>query len=310
MPFGPERRVAGFAFHPRATLACFAIDLHTGEAGNHVATGTFRTYDGLNLHSLAWETERDPRASLVILHGFGHHAACFQEVAQHLNRVGVNVYSFDQRGHGKSPGKRGFINSFDDTISDVDAFMQSVSGRTGGHPLFALGHSMGGLVLGVYVLRHSPVFRGLIFSSALLKIPDNVSPFLLRLAGFLGAYFPALPVQGVNFAAVSRDPAAIDEMMNDPLRFLGRMQARTGAEISKAIAELDQGMERLTDAMLILHGTDDRLTDPSGSKELNARANATDKTLRVFEQGFHELYNDLDKDRYMSEVTDWILERS
>ncbi|MBX7257043.1 MAG: lysophospholipase [Candidatus Hydrogenedentes bacterium] len=275
-----------------------------------MTTGTFRTHDNQDLATQSWEVGQEPRASLIIIHGFGHHGACFQEVAQHLNHAGVNVYSFDQRGHGKSPGKRGFINSFDDTISDVRTFMQSIKANVEGRPLFLMGHSMGGLVLGVYVLRHAPAVRGLIFSSALLKIPDSVPPFLIKLAAFLGKYLPTLPVQGVNFKAVSRDPAAIEEMLNDPLRYTGRMQARTGAEIGKAIAELNEGMDRIEDPLLILHGTADQLTDPSGSKNLYDRSKSTDKTLRIFEHGYHELYNDLDKSAFMTEITDWMLKRS
>ncbi|MFA6240942.1 MAG: lysophospholipase [Candidatus Hydrogenedentales bacterium] len=275
-----------------------------------MATGTFRTGDGLDLFTHHWEIEGDPRASLVIIHGFGHHGACFQEVAAHLNRAHISVYSFDQRGHGKSPGKRGFINSFDDTVGDTHAFMKSIEPQFGDRPVFLLGHSLGGLILAVYALRHTPPVRGLIFSSALLKIPDSVSPFLIKLSGLLGKYLPSLPVQGVNFEAVSRDPAAIQEMLTDPLRFLGRMQARTGAEIGNAIAEVQAGMERLTQAMLILHGSADQLTEPEGSRQLYARAQSSDKTLSIFENAYHEVYNDFDKARYMTETTEWMLHRS
>ncbi|GMU91079.1 MAG: lysophospholipase [Candidatus Hydrogenedentota bacterium] len=260
---------------------------------------------GVHLNARRWKVE-NAKATVVITHGYGHHGSSFAEAAERLNAAGLSVFAWDQRGHGKSEGERGYIESFDHTIGDLGAFLLRIRDRVVGKPLFLMGHSLGCLAVALYCIDDEPDVRGIIMSSGLLKIPDHVPKVLQKVAGVLGEFTPKLPVQRVNVEATSRDPAAVQTLRDDPLRYGGWMHARSGAEIAKAVARLQDSMDRLSHPMLIMHGSDDRLTDSEGSRELYARARATDKTLRIFEGGYHELYNDLDKERFYRELIEWV----
>jgi alpha-beta hydrolase superfamily lysophospholipase len=247
--------------------------------------------------------------AVAIIHGYGHHAACFEELAGSLCAAGFAVHSFDQRGHGLSPGKRGHIESLDVTVNDTHRFLETIQCDGAGNPLLLFGHSLGALILGLYAIEYKPQISGLIFSSGLLKIPDKVSPLLVKLGDVLGAAVPWLPVQKVDYRWVSRDATVLESIQRDPLRHTGLMNARTGAAIARAIDAFQRVQHTIVDPLLILHGTSDRLTDYEGSRTLFQRVESQDKTLRLFDGGYHELFNDLDKIQYAEELCAWVSER-
>ena len=266
----------------------------------------FSAADGVELNAYHWPAASQPKSNVVILHGYGHHAGSFAEVAEHFNKQSFGVFAFDQRGHGLSPGRRGYIASFDHWVNDAHAFLAHIAPQTAGAPLVLMGHSLGCLALGIYAIRDKPPARGLIFSSGLLKIPDSVPKFLQQLATVLSVLAPTLPVQKVDVEATSRDPLAVQALRDDPLRYGGMMQARSGAEVAKGIAELRARMNEIDLPLLIMHGTKDRLTDCQGSRDLHASVKSADKTLCIFDRAYHELYNDTDKERWYTQVLTWL----
>jgi alpha-beta hydrolase superfamily lysophospholipase len=58
--------------------------------------------------------------------------------------------------------------------------------------------------------------------------------------------------------------------------------------------------------VLILHGTADKATRPSGSQLFFDTAASKDKTLKMYNGMFHDLLNDVDKEVVMSDITRWI----
>ena len=266
---------------------------------------TFTTQDGTTLFERRWDVA-GARGNVVIVHGFGHHCGSFAAVAERLNAAGYSVFGFDQRGHGKSPGRRGAITRFATTLADLESYMAHVSPVLGGKPLFVLGHSLGALVLGLYVIEKRPTWAGLIFSSGLFTDPDTVSPFLRRVAGVLSAVAPWLPVQRLDSNAVSRDAATLEAVKADPLQYTGLLHARTGAEIANAVARFEARQAEIALPMLVLHGTADRLTECEASKYFCEQAKSSDKSLRLYEGGYHELYNDLVKGQFLVDIITWL----
>lgn len=270
---------------------------------------TFIAKDGTSLAAHRWQPEAEARGTVAIVHGYGHHTASFEELAGHLCNAGLVVCGFDQRGHGLSPGKRGHIDAMATSVYDLRRYVAGLRDQMPDLPLFLLGHSLGGLIMGQYAIEDRPGVRGLVFSSPLLKIPDTVSPTLVRLGDFLGTWLPWLPVERVDYKWVSRDADVLETVLSDPLRHTGTMNARTGAEIARAIAKFQSVMGAISDPLLVFHGTSDRLTDVEGSRAFFNAAPSEDKTLNLYEGGYHELFNDLERERFAKELTAWLIER-
>ncbi len=268
--------------------------------------GKFRTRDGLELFSREWAPEGAPRANLILLHGYGEHSGRYEHVGKALNGIGLLVYTYDQRGFGRSPGKRGYIRRFDELLSDLDAYVEHLRPQLADRPLFLMGHSMGGMVLARYMQTRKPDVRGLVFSSPLLAVKKDISPILISLARVLSALTPWLPVAKVDSADLSRDPEVARIVDADPLDYHGSMLARTGAELNAAIALARAGFKAITAPAYIIHGTDDRLVPCEGSRLLYEDCGSADKTLKLYEGGYHELVNDIEKDKVIADLCAWL----
>ncbi len=267
--------------------------------------GQFKSPDGLDLYERRWEAEGEAAANVVLIHGYGEHCSRYAHVGAALNAAGLTVLTYDQRGFGHSPGKRGYVGDFDLLLNDLDAYLEHIKPLLEGKPWFMMGHSMGGMVMGAYVLSRKIDARGLLFSSPFLGFPDDVPKILLSLAGILAKILPWLPVGGVENTGLSRDPAVVERAENDPLGFHGRVAARTGAQFNETIKGILPNVAQITAPILVMHGTDDAIVPPAGSQALYDGASSQDKTLKMFEGGYHELWNDLCQEEMLGDIVAW-----
>ena len=95
-------------------------------------------------------------------------------------------------------------------------------------------------------------------------------------------------------------------MNEDPLIAHETQPTRTMAALVRADERLKKEFPLITLPVLILHGTVDQNTKPSGSQHFYDMVGSVDKTLKLYEGGFHDLLNDLDKRVVMRDIQDWI----
>ena len=266
----------------------------------------FTTRDGLSLYEQCWLPEGEPRAAIVVVHGVFEHSGRYTQLADDLNRRGYAVYAMDLRGHGRSEGDRAMIRSFDLYLDDVELFLERVTARQTGKPVFLLGHSMGGAVAALFGITRPPKIRGLILSAPAVYVAGGVFPLLRRLAWLASIVWPTLRVTRLGCRFISRDPAVVEDFRNDPLVFHDRFPVRTGAEILRAAKRIQTDAERLTLPMLIMHGTGDYVTDPQGSRMLVARAHSTDKTLRLYTGLYHEIFSEPERQQVLDDLLAWL----
>ncbi|HEO72696.1 MAG TPA: alpha/beta hydrolase [Candidatus Hydrogenedentes bacterium] len=268
--------------------------------------GRFESHDGLDFFERRWDAETDAAAHVVLVHGYGEHCSRYAHVGAAFGARGLTVHTYDQRGFGRSPGKRAYIADFDLLLSDLDVFIEHVRPSFAGKPWFLMGHSMGGLVVARYAQTRGLDAQGLVFWSPFLGFTDDVSPLLLRVAALLGVIAPWLPVGAVDNAGLSRDPAIVEAANNDALAFHGRTVARTGSQFYKAITAAHAGASRITLPAYLTHGSADSIVPKEGTRRLHDALGSADKTLVVYEEGYHELWNDLEKEKVIEATIDWM----
>lgn len=280
---------------------------------------TFVTDDGLHLFTQHWLPDggADAVDSVVLLvHGYGEHSGRYGHVARALNRAGAAVYTYDQRGYGRSEGRRAYVESFDRYLDDLEHFQSYVASRTrrtdsrDDRPHFLYGHSMGGAVVLLHALERRSGVDGLILSSPAIEVNPDIAPLLQKAARFVGRVAPRLPTVRSPEGSISRDPDVVAEAEADPLNYHGRILARTGAELLRANRRIQAQQEHLTLPFLVFHGTADTLTSPDASRRLYDRAAAADKTMHVYDGLFHETHNEPERDQVLADVTEWLAERS
>ncbi len=131
---------------------------------------SFPARDGLRLFERRWLPSGEPRAEVLLVHGFIEHGGRYAPTAEALARRGYAVSVMDLRGHGKSDGPRCWIRSFDEYIDDLDCFFDRVVRRAEGKPVFVLGHSLGGLIAVLWCIRCQRKPSGLILSGPALQV--------------------------------------------------------------------------------------------------------------------------------------------
>ncbi len=249
-----------------------------------------------------------PRGTLVIVHGYAEHSGRYLHVAESAQEAGCAVWAYDQYAHGQSPGPRGKLRDFDVLPADLGAFCAHVRERSPG-PYYVLGHSMGGLV----TLRALQTGRiapdGLVLSSPFIAPNEEVPAFLNALAPFVAAALPFLPVFRLGLEKLSRDPHVVEAARVDPLYCMRPIDAGTGYALQSAIAACQRAFSEVRVPLLAMHGTADQLAPVSGTQRLEAEAAAADKTVRYFEGGYHELFNDTDREEVFAVFRSWLAPR-
>jgi alpha-beta hydrolase superfamily lysophospholipase len=258
---------------------------------------------GFKIFTRVWRPER-PRAAVVIVHGFNSHSGYYIWVAEQFLANGIAVYALDLRGRGKSDGERFYVERFADYVDDLSAFIRIVRRREAGVPIFLLGHSAGGVVACVYALDHQAEIAGLICESFAHEVPaPDFALAALKGLSHLAPHAHVLKLKNEDF---SRDPAVVEGMNKDPLIANESQPTQTVAEMVRADERLKNGFPLIRLPVLILHGTADKATKPSGSQRFYDRAGSSDKTLRLYEGHFHDLLNDIDKEVVLADIQKWI----
>lgn len=253
-----------------------------------------------------WLPPGDPRAVVAIVHGYAEHSGRYQHLAAFLNDRGYAVEALDLRGHGQSSGRRVYVRSFSEYLSDVARFLRAVHERHPGKPVFLLGHSMGGGIATLFVIARKPHIAGLILSGPALRVRSTPAGFRLRALRLVGKVAPTYSLSPLPASAISRDPAVVQAYETDPLVYRGGMRLGHGAASMRALQRIQLDMEEIDVPLLIMHGTADRLTSPEASEELLERARSSDRTLKLYDGLYHEIFNEPEQETVMQDLAAWL----
>lgn len=272
--------------------------------------GGFTGADATSLFEHWWRPKNEARAAIVLVHGLKDHGARYDHVGEWLAGRGYAIYALDLRGHGESEGERFFVDSFYEYVDDLSVFLQRVRDHEPEKPLFLLGHSMGGAVASMLVLDRRPEnLRGLVLSAPALEPNDDVSPILIRLSGVISRFFPRAPVTKVDVTALSHLPQVIEAARKDPLSNERPAPARTGYELLRAMRSIRERAQDITLPLLIMHGTEDHLTNPKGSERFFKLASSEDTELKLYKGLYHEILNEAEWERVLEDIVNWLRER-
>jgi alpha-beta hydrolase superfamily lysophospholipase len=268
------------------------------------AAASLHGVDGVQIFTQSWLPDAaDPRAIVVLVHGFGEHSDRYDWVAGRLVTAGYAVYASDHRGHGRSQGDRALVD-VDTVVADIDRLVDRAGGAHPQLPVAMLGHSLGGLIAIRYALAHQRRLRALVLSGPLAAL-DAPAP-ALALARGLARIAPRLGVTSLDARLVSRDPAVVAAYREDPLVHHGPIPAQTVAQMARTVERLPDVVGRITLPTLIVYGTADGLCPPSGAVMLAERIGSVDLTTRAYEGLYHEILNEPERETVMGDVLGWL----
>ena len=88
---------------------------------------------------------------------------------------------------------------------------------------------------------------------------------------------------------------------------MGAVPAGLGGAMLRLMDTFPTRLPELQLPILVLHGADDRLTSPDGSRLVHARAGSTDKSLTIYPGLYHEIFNEPEQDAVVADVARWLL---
>lgn len=259
------------------------------------------------LYYRQWETTTaKPKAVVMLVHGLGEHCQRYNALAAHLNAAAYSVCSMDLPNHGKSSGQKGHLDSFKQFLNAASSLYQRIETAHPGTPVFLLGHSMGGLISSRFLIDHQDKFKGAVLSGPAIESPQAPPSWQVSLMGLISKVFPKAGMLELDGKLVSRDPEVVEDYLNDPLNNHNKLSAKLLVEFFRTMDEVKQSASVITLPLLVLHGAADGLTAPSGSEWLVSNVSSDDKTLKIYPELFHEIFNEPEAPSIYNDVVSWL----
>ncbi|MEW6423289.1 MAG: lysophospholipase [Bacillota bacterium] len=266
-------------------------------------SGLIQSFDGTDLFC-AKDLVGSPSAVVVIAHGLAEHHKRYDYFTGKLNSFGYSLYRYDQRGHGKSGGERGYLPRYDTLFEDANVVVNYAKRENPNVPVFLFGHSMGGLTAVGYCIKYPGKVNGVIlsgtlcadFAGQLKNIPvelDPVTKFPNNLASLL-----------------SKDPEVVKAYEEDPM-VIKEITIGAFVQLKKAVEwfNSDDNLQKIIYPILVLHGGADMIVSPEDSKHLYNSISSEDKQIKIYEGLYHEILNEKAKDEIVDAIRDWIEKR-
>ncbi|KTB48542.1 alpha/beta hydrolase [Dehalogenimonas alkenigignens] len=268
--------------------------------------GTFNVGKRQALYYQAWLPATQPKAVILLVHGLADHSSRYGNVVDYLVPKSYSVWSYDQRGHGKSPGKRCYVHRFADLTGDLGLFVDFIKQKNPSLPLFIVGHSLGALEAALYCTSHAAWVTGAVLSGLVLKAGESVPKRTQKLVKILSVIVPRFGARQLECGGISRDETVVKNYIGDPLVFTGKIPARTGAEMIDAMSKVQSLAGKINLPVLLMHGASDRLAEPAGSQLFFDIIASSDKELHLFPGCYHEIFNEPCHDFVLGTLIRWL----
>ncbi|CAO3643172.1 unnamed protein product [Mucor hiemalis] len=264
-----------------------------------------KTTNGQDIFTKTWKTPSTPRATLVLIHGFGEHIARYDRMFSLFTSHGIECYGYDQRGWGETGKKStqfGNNQGYDTALKDIDAAV--IRTKREGIPHFLMGHSMGGGLILNYLARGDKfkgvgLLTGSIASAPLVTLSMPISTPKYYSIRALAALIPSMTIRaGIDAAGISHDKEEIQKYLEDPLVHDYATLATLRSFIDAGTDIINTKAKLIKTPILYAHGDADPINSYQGTAKALELTTSSDKELKTWPGLFHELQNETMPERH------------
>ncbi|MBI3598229.1 MAG: lysophospholipase [Nitrospirae bacterium] len=247
----------------------------------------------------------NPRAVLIIVHGLSEHGGRYFKLQLELAEVDFAVFAYDQRGFGKSTGRRTDVAHYTDFLDDLKAMIVVARNTHPKIPLFLIGHSLGGLVVSAFCIHFPNGVDGIILSAPAYEFFPL--PWIIHFMGVvLNFVCPTIHIRyPSNPEKLSHDPEMTTAFRADPL-----IQSSGTPRFYYALRKMNDMVKRRADQIalpvLILQGTGDTIVVPEGAQRLYDKIKSEKKRLIFYDRFYHEPFNEMGRERVVADLFSWL----
>ncbi|MDI6619406.1 MAG: lysophospholipase [Clostridiales bacterium] len=268
--------------------------------------GHLKSFDGTDLYYVKDMPEQS-NALVIVIHGLCEHLGRYGYLTDKLTDKNFGVYRFDNRGHGKSGGKRGYVDDFNDFILDADKVVELARTEYPKLPVFMFGHSMGGFITAAYGAKYSDKLTGQVLSGAAVT---DLPAFSELKSTRIFERDPEYKIPNTLSPLISRDKSVVEAYDSDPL-VLKEITAKLAGEVFvNGIDWLSKNITSYKYPCLILHGKNDQIVLNQASIWMYENISSKDKEIKLYKDCFHEILNEKDeKDTVIADIINWLNKR-
>jgi alpha-beta hydrolase superfamily lysophospholipase len=249
-------------------------------------------------------TISDAKANLILIHGAGEHIGRYNHLATFFNGQRMNVFGTDHYGHGNSPGKRGHLPAYSLYLDEIARLIQKINVEFPELPLILYGHSMGGNIVLHWLLENEKTFDFAIISAPWIQLKLVPPKWKIHLMKLLGGLLPSLSQHNeLDPHWLSHDEQVVSDYITDPLVHSEITLGAASALFAKA-AYLHSYNEKIDVRVLVIHGLEDKITDPEASREFALR---TGVDFHGIDGLYHEVHNEPDHINLFNYICNWLI---
>jgi alpha-beta hydrolase superfamily lysophospholipase len=247
----------------------------------------------------AWRPAGPVRGVVLLAHGYGEHLGLYDALAQRLTADGLAVHALDCAGHGRSDGRRGVVESWDDNVADLQQLAALAADQDPGVPTGVIGHSGGAVTAALFALRSPGAAPALVLSGGPLRPIDWVEA---ELATGLDETEGGEPT-----GFLSTHPEYVHALLHDPLTWKGGFRREMLLALRDTWSELVPGLEAglPESTVLVVHGTEDPIVPIDDARWVAGVL----KSGRLVERtgDLHDVLNEHDRDEIHDVVAEFLV---
>ncbi|CAK8690580.1 unnamed protein product [Clavelina lepadiformis] len=258
-----------------------------------------------------WKPKDPPKGLVLIVHGYAEHCARYDPVAEMFNALGLYAFSHDHVGHGESEGTHVAINDYNILIRDLLHHVNLMKVEYPGLPLYLFAHSMGAGLSILFAHQNPGLFKCVALSAPLIESCQKTSSVQLMAMRYLSSWFPNLGVGVIDPNTISRDKEQVENYKTDPLIYHGKVLLCTAYQMHRMMEDIKKVLPEISYPFLLIHGTSDGLCEFSASEEMHVKAKSSDKTFKIYQEGYHELIHEINDvpEQFLADVKEWFEKR-
>jgi alpha-beta hydrolase superfamily lysophospholipase/SAM-dependent methyltransferase len=268
----------------------------------------FTSWDGVKLFYRAWPSAGSCDKAIILLHRGHEHGGRFQELVDALDLDEFSMFAWDARGHGRSPGERGYAEDFSYLVKDLDAFVRFVS-QEYGIPvcnMAVIAHSVGAVLAATWIHDYAPPIRAMVLGSPAFRVKLYIpfALFFLRLQmkfqrkAFVKSY--------VKAAMLTHDPEERAAYTSDKL-ITRSIAVNILIGMHDASTRLMEDAAAISVPALILSSGNDWVVDVEAQRQFFDKLSTTDKEIHVYPGFYHDVFHEKDRALPIGKVREFIL---
>ncbi|CAK85716.1 unnamed protein product (macronuclear) [Paramecium tetraurelia] len=241
-------------------------------------------------------------AQVIIVHGFGEHSGNYKQLTDCFLLNNFKVHLYDQRGFGFSGGIRSKA-TIEEMHMDLETVIDQIDKSV---PLFIFCHALGAAIVISFCLRN-PQFeiQGIICSSAQFRVPPRYGKMKMITLQMMAKLCPDLQVNTYhNLSFASKNNHHIRKLATDRL-----IHPYMSIQFAQNVLLFQQyilpNANQFKIPILILHGKQNKVASHLDSVDFYMQIQSKEKTIKIFEQGFHEMHNDSEWPKMKTIITQW-----